>query len=263
VIKHLLGKHRAGNVPLNSYMTSHTVAIERLYSVFARYPKPLRLDSSPVRNANDILADLTSSPLRTLSGEKFEGYATFAMTTAGSLEVYKHFLPRILELSIADDYPPYGLEPETIANKLIYGNFFGWLADERDAVLTFMRSAFLFACQQRIMTSSAGEWLIAIARMGIALDFVSNPSFPLTPVAKLNRALAIKALLSWLDIPPEDVSGTCNIAAKEWVLNSDTEAMLLAGMPYTNEVYAWELENAFDELQKMRTSSKSNDICTR
>ncbi|MEO1625957.1 MAG: hypothetical protein AAFV25_12435 [Bacteroidota bacterium] len=82
-------------------------AIEELYRVFSSYPGNPRMQGSPNYGELDRWnAELFSKPLRELDEDDLCRYAGKAITTWGTAADYKHFLPRILELT-ALYRPPY------------------------------------------------------------------------------------------------------------------------------------------------------------
>ena len=117
-------------------------AIEHLYTVFACYRRPSRLDASPARDPVKILGDLTSVPLRELPADSLGAYAGHAMTTVGSDCEYRHFLPRIIELSITP-HGWMGLEPEQIAGNLNYGRWRTWPADAQEAIVRAFKASWI------------------------------------------------------------------------------------------------------------------------
>jgi hypothetical protein len=123
------------------FTTKLQAAIADSYNAFAAFPLPAKLDTSPHRDGNEILATLSSAPLRELTGEQVGPYASWAMTTVGNDRDYRHFLPRILELSVTDR-ACWGADPPVMANKLNVASWRSWPAQQRDAVLRFFRAAF-------------------------------------------------------------------------------------------------------------------------
>jgi hypothetical protein len=67
-----------------------------------------------------------------LTYDELERYSRKAMSTWGNVRHFKHFLPRLLELSIdhRDDF----LDLAVVFGKLKYANFDSWPQRERDAV---------------------------------------------------------------------------------------------------------------------------------
>lgn len=122
-------------------------AIENAYTAFAKVPFPRRLDASPYRDGDGTLAALSAAPLRALSGEQIGPYAGWAITTVGSADDYRHFLPRIFELSVLD--PTWlGIEPPIMADKLLRAQWRQWPSAQRSAVLDFFRAAFRWAIER-------------------------------------------------------------------------------------------------------------------
>lgn len=97
-------------------------AIDCCYDLFARYPRPLAFQASPLRNPAEILKTLTAGPLRELTGEQIGPYAGYAITTVGDVDDYKHFLPRILEQAVQQPIWT-GTEPPIIGQRLKMANW--------------------------------------------------------------------------------------------------------------------------------------------
>lgn len=116
-------------------------AIAQCYAAFANMPCPRRLTASPLRDGDKILRALTSAPLRELSGEQIGPYSGWAITTVGDGDDYRHFLPRILELSVID--PVWlGTEPPVVASRMEMACWRDWPAAQQSAVLRVFHAAF-------------------------------------------------------------------------------------------------------------------------
>lgn len=109
-------------------------AIERLYTVFARYSLRRVVEGCPhcVYAADNGM--LHAAPLRALPRENLKKYAWKAMTTWGDVDDFKHFLPRILELLVDDDY---SFDAEAFGGKFPYAEYGAWPEEERLAVESF------------------------------------------------------------------------------------------------------------------------------
>src|ERR1700674_3700860 len=94
------------------------VAIDRAYCAFTQYSLPSQLDGSPMKPVREIFSDLSSVPLRHLGAGKIGPYSGSAIWTIGDINDYKHFLPRIMELSVTYPNENMGLGPEIIELKL-------------------------------------------------------------------------------------------------------------------------------------------------
>jgi len=149
--------------------TALQFAIEQGYAAFAREPRPISLEASPLRDAGAILRTLTSAPLRALKDQDVGPYASWAMTSVGSAREYRHFLPRILELAVSNPTWP-GAEPAVIASKLKLGRWEEWAADQREAVAAvFERAFYATIAPEAGEWPEASSWLCGLARLGLPL----------------------------------------------------------------------------------------------
>lgn len=146
--------------------TALRAAIEEAYRAFADVPAPRGLKSSQLRDAKAIQRALTAAPLRQLNEDQIGPYSGWAMTTVGEARDYRHFLPRILALSI--DSPTWlGTEPVVMADKLIRAEWRNWPDDQQRAVLGFFRAAFAFSRSRHVDDDSqASLWLAALVMLG-------------------------------------------------------------------------------------------------
>jgi hypothetical protein len=114
-------------------------SIEELYATFGCYrlPEGWRNNFYIAQYTKEEI--LRSTPVRKLTDDDLSIYHWKAMTTWGSVEDFKHFVPRLLELIVpraerAESYAPRGLEPFMVATKLRYGQWSTWPKRERIAV---------------------------------------------------------------------------------------------------------------------------------
>ena len=113
--------------------------IEYLYKTFEDYQLSGKIDKCPCGCIPDEDAQkIYSNSLRELTEDDLGFYSGKAMTTWGSVDDYKHFLPRIIELYAFNRYNAW-IDLETIYNKLVYGEWAKWPDNERHAILTFVR----------------------------------------------------------------------------------------------------------------------------
>lgn len=119
-------------------MSSLHDAIERLYDVFARYrsERPWVACAHCVTEAEN--ERLHAVPLRELTPDQVERYAFKAMTTWGTQDDFRHFLPRIFEL-LAEDGGDTWIDPEVVFGKLSHGDWHEWPAREREAIRQYLR----------------------------------------------------------------------------------------------------------------------------
>src|SRR4051812_42391608 len=108
-------------------------AIGQVYAAFAGIACPRRLVASPLRDADAILGALTSAPLAVLPDAALAPYSRAAITTVGTEQDFRYFLPRILELA-ASDRNWTGAEPPVIADRIGRTGWLKWPPAERAPV---------------------------------------------------------------------------------------------------------------------------------
>ncbi len=115
--------------------TKLTLAIENLYQVFSNYaanPTDLRMSSCDCCVDDDEIREITIKPLRNLTEKELGHISRSAISTFGTVDHYKHFLPRIFELmskpnsDFADSFTCY--------EKLNYGEWETWPDEEQRAI---------------------------------------------------------------------------------------------------------------------------------
>lgn len=112
---------------------------EGLYETFAPYPLPGNTNPCPCCHNEKHDARLRSKPLRSLSPEDLQDYASDAILVWGDDKVFKHFLPRLFELFVTVPNPSRHLtEPEILFSKLRHAEWHTWPAKEQAAVRDFL-----------------------------------------------------------------------------------------------------------------------------
>jgi hypothetical protein len=109
--------------------------INALYSTFAHYQLGDDFTGCDCCVDPEHSVRLAAPPLRELTYGDLERYANKAITTWGDVRHFKHFLPRLLELTIEhrEDF----LDLAIVFGKLKYGEFDSWAQQERAAVNRF------------------------------------------------------------------------------------------------------------------------------
>ena len=113
------------------------IAIEELYRTFGKYPSKSTIEGCPCCVSDSDKSSLHSKPLRDLEDEDISKYAFKAMTTWGDVNDFKHYLPRIFELTATRKLI---VNTFVILGKLDYGNWKEWEADEQDSILKFLKT---------------------------------------------------------------------------------------------------------------------------
>ena len=224
-------------------------AIERAYVAFAHVPCPTSLEASPVHDAKAILRDLTAAPLRQLGPEQVKDFASSAMTTVGTEDDFRHFLPRLLELAVRDA-SAFGTEPQVIAGKLVYGGWTRWGAAERIAVTDLFGAAMDAAIEQPLLYGrDAGDWLCGLARLDISPDpWLARWRAAGSTNAKAQLASLVNGIVSvegevfaayW-----QEVSAAIKTTIVDWLFDPATRDRLVATRPLVAPDDAWDIDLA-------------------
>lgn len=155
-------------------------ALDAVYAAFDRYPPPKVLEAPSHRKPKQLLARLIAKPLALLTAEDIGPYTGWAMTTVGGVEDYKHFLPRILELSVLGADVHLCGDPELLAGKIDYGAFSDWPENERAAILGAYDAAWRQALRTFPDEVEAEAWLLGLIELGEPIDarlttWIDNP----------------------------------------------------------------------------------------
>ncbi|WP_288431506.1 hypothetical protein [uncultured Agrobacterium sp.] len=227
--------------------------IDGAYDVFARYSRPLFLDASPLRDPELLLNKLTSKPLRLLDARDVEEYALAALTTVGTIEDYKHFLPRLLDLATE----PGAVEPQMIALKLEMAEWWTWPKNEQRSLEEIFSRACTDAFKRHTDYVLAGDWLVSLAIMNI------DPGDVRTDVLASNNdccGLQVAHLLVssclfesdpsergyWEDVPETTVKET-----RSWLLSEETRSLLLSVSLRIRSKDSWLLEKAMARREEL------------
>jgi hypothetical protein len=132
-------------------------ANDLLYDVFGKYSVTF-IDSCPCCVTKDDKCSLTTKNLRELNEEELAKYSAKAMTTWGDVSDFKHFLPRIYELT-AEFNPPY--EEFVVFDKLNYGHWKTWPDLEVRALKNYFEAFWKHLIQNQ--TGLFQDYFIAIA----------------------------------------------------------------------------------------------------
>ncbi|MFC5005445.1 hypothetical protein ACFPIJ_47400 [Dactylosporangium cerinum] len=121
-----------------------TAAIDTLYDTFAAVPRPTGIDACPgCFGADDARDLLRPVPLRSLPATALAHYAMHVGLTAGAADDFRHFLPRMLEVSVTDGFggPEVGFvypEVDAFVGRLRFTGWTTWDPAEQTAVREFL-----------------------------------------------------------------------------------------------------------------------------
>jgi hypothetical protein len=146
-------------------------AIEGLYLVFRPYGLRLRLDACPCCTTDADQARIHSRPLRALMGDDLEHYVSKAISTWGDEDDFRHFLPRLLELTVNNDSRPW--HTDLMLNKLGYAGWYRWPEAEQAAVKSFLSVRWSVGLTEPVYDLlehsgfDADEWLCGVTLTGL------------------------------------------------------------------------------------------------
>ena len=99
---------------------------------------PVQIDCCPCGCTKpDATAHLVTVPLRELRFLDLADYSFSAMTTQGSVDDFRYFLPRLFQGIVEE---PYSYSNETLFHKLKYVKWTTWPEDEQTAVKRYLDS---------------------------------------------------------------------------------------------------------------------------
>lgn len=94
-------------------------AITHLYGTFSKYNRGNPVTGGPPIKDSDGLI-LESRPLNKLGWDELHFYAFRALTTFGTLDDFKRFLPRLLELVVFETDSSHCPDPQIVLGKIAY-----------------------------------------------------------------------------------------------------------------------------------------------
>ncbi len=141
-----------------------TEAIEGLYEAFLDYPLALKIEGCPCCVSAENESALHRSPLRELTAEDLSRYAFKALTTWGTENDFKHFLPRLLELVTEENSIIYEVDIEVLFGKLSYAKWNTWPEPERAAVCRYLMALWLFVLFVPMEAIAVDEYLCGIGQ---------------------------------------------------------------------------------------------------
>ena len=116
-------------------MNALEVSVEHLYETFSAYPLVEKMDGCPCCVSDTDKEKLHIRSLRDLEENDLSRYAFKSLTTWGTVEDFKHFLPRLFDICVKGSLK---IDLDILLRKLEYGHFRMWPENERAAVEAFI-----------------------------------------------------------------------------------------------------------------------------
>jgi hypothetical protein len=172
-----------------------SAAIAGLYRTFQGYRLGDDFEgcSHCVSETEDL--SLKGKGLTELTCDDIRRYAFKAMTTWGTVEDFKHFLPRIFELAAtSEDFP---LDLEVAVGKLSYGKWRSWPEREQSAIELFLNAWWENALSRPLSDSTqclAGDVLCSLAQV---FDDIDSHLAHWDSRTDIEAALHLAAFIDW------------------------------------------------------------------
>ncbi|MFT3787601.1 MAG: hypothetical protein QM770_15785 [Tepidisphaeraceae bacterium] len=146
--------------------------VRDLYEAFHAYPLGPDIEHPRMPGPPVDCRPLTATPLKQLSAAALQTCHRKAMTTWGTVDDFKHFLPRLLDIvaTAAMSKAPCELDAWLVFEKLDYGHWQRWKVPERTALNAYFDALWGALLAQPVdvgaeswRTPTLGEWLKAFA----------------------------------------------------------------------------------------------------
>lgn len=113
-------------------------AVEGLYRTFSRYARPRAIECCPCGcSPPGATAHLIAVPLRELKFPELSDYSFSAMTTQGSVDDFRYFLPRLFQGMVEESY---AYNPEILFGKLRHADWTKWPQDEISSLRVYLQA---------------------------------------------------------------------------------------------------------------------------
>jgi hypothetical protein len=132
-------------------------ATERLYAVFARYPLRSYIQPCPCCHEPGDEARIHRHSLRELTTEDLRQYADDAVLVWGTVDDFRHFLPRIFELQTTGDLKNM-TGPEAVFSRLHYAEWQNWPEAEQNALNAYFMALWRWTLASPPCDDEPGFW---------------------------------------------------------------------------------------------------------
>lgn len=139
-------------------------AVEELYKVFSGYPVAPKIEGCPCCVSEEDESSLHRTSLREMTAEDLRRYATKALTTWGTENDFKYFLPRLFELVTEKEGIVYEIDLAILFGKLEYAHWNTWPSQEHAVVRDYLEALWLFVLSVPMEAVTIDEYLCAIGQ---------------------------------------------------------------------------------------------------
>lgn len=143
-------------------------SLEELYEIFADYTLSPSAHLYPGPDTGNDEGQMRATPLRDLSADQLREYAESAMLTWGDSRLFRHFLPRILEVFVTTPDPGEFADPCILFSKLRYAKWRTWPSSEQRIVEQYVHDLWDAVLSQEITMMnpdpSLETWICSISQ---------------------------------------------------------------------------------------------------
>ncbi len=234
-------------------------AINNLFATFTHYRLGDDFSGCDCCVNPEHSARLASTPLCDLTYDDLERYSRKAITTWGNARHFKHFLPRLFELTIEhrDDF----LDLAVLFRKLEYAQFNSWSQHERDAVNWFLDEYWDYQLSDPIVNAFSDSIDTVLCAISNALPSVQrfldtwitthtdNAKRHLAAFILNNEAILLKK--GRLSNPFWNTSGEAHREVMNWL---QSDAVLYYFDDDDDKALVGDFSNAWPQLMAIRSS---------
>jgi len=137
--------------------------IASVYEAFASYSRPKDFPACQCCLSVREKEPLLRRKLMELSADELSGYAADVFLTVGTVQDFKYFFPRILDLSVNEKFG--WPDPQVVLGKLRLADWDHWPESERAAVINLLREKFARLLEdENTDGSDIDKWVCALGR---------------------------------------------------------------------------------------------------
>jgi hypothetical protein len=223
-------------------------AVERLYYAFNKYSTWSHQPGCPCCTDPDLAVPLRTKKIRDLTHTELVEFGNSALLTWGNADDFRHFLPRLFELSTVEPETQTMWDTGMVFNKLGHGDWRSWPVNKQKAIEGFLNQWWLTTLMTFEPSVAAGDVFTAIAQAHENLEpFLSAWRGMNTGSAFHNFAHSWWRLTgnAWLN-------GDQHRQVKQWLHGKETRAWLEAGFfAHFDEPWASCFAQSIDEVDAL------------
>lgn len=222
--------------------------LDHLYTTFAQYHVGNDFTGCECCVNSARSGELATTPLRSLKHRQLEHYARKAISTWGNVRHFKYFLPRLMELVIAQRH--LQLDPIVVFGKLHDAKFTSWPQRERDALDRFFEACWTRTLETPAETTHDNSSEVMLCAFALALPSLQR----FLDVWTTNPAISSKHHLAGFLIDNHD-----SLITKGRLLSHFWDT---SGKPHREVIHWLQSEALFDRIHETGISELEGELAT-